>query len=48
MYLTWKRSAKAENLGVKKAVVIDAKDTFVNDYCWPALQADAVYEGSIR
>jgi argininosuccinate synthase len=27
-------------------VVIDAKDTFVNDYCWPALQADAVYEGS--
>jgi argininosuccinate synthase len=37
---------KAEKLGVKKAVVIDARDTFVKDYCWLALQADAVYEGS--
>ena len=37
---------KAEKLGAKKAVVIDARDTFVKDYCWPALQADAVYEGS--
>ena len=36
---------KAERLGVKKAVVIDAKDVFVKEYCWPALQADAVYEG---
>lgn len=36
---------KAEKLGVKKAVVIDAKDVFVKEYCWPALQADAVYEG---
>jgi argininosuccinate synthase len=37
---------KAEKLGVKKVYVIDAKDTFVKDYCWPALQADALYEGS--
>ncbi len=37
---------KAENLGAKKAVVIDAKDVFVKDYCWPALQADALYEGA--
>ena len=37
---------KAEKLGAKKAVVIDAKDVFVKDYCWPALQADAVYEGA--
>jgi argininosuccinate synthase len=37
---------KAEKLGAKKAVVIDAKDVFVKDYCWPALQADAVYEAS--
>ena len=36
---------KAENLGVRKAVVIDAKAAFVTEYCWPALQADAVYEG---
>jgi argininosuccinate synthase len=36
---------KAEKLGAKKAVVIDAKDVFVKDYCWPALQADANYEG---
>jgi argininosuccinate synthase len=38
--------AKAEKLGVKKAIVIDAKETFVKDYCWPALQANALYEGS--
>jgi argininosuccinate synthase len=37
---------KAEKIGVKKAVVIDAKEEFVRDYCWPALQADAVYEGA--
>ena len=36
---------KAEKLGAKKAVVIDARDVFVKDYCWPALQADAIYEG---
>jgi argininosuccinate synthase len=36
---------KAEKLGVKKAYVIDARETFVQDYCWPALQADALYEG---
>jgi argininosuccinate synthase len=37
---------KAENLGVKKAIVIDAKEIFIKDYCWPALQANALYEGS--
>jgi argininosuccinate synthase len=37
---------KAENLGVKKAIVIDAREVFVKDYCWPALQANALYEGS--
>jgi argininosuccinate synthase len=36
---------KAEKLGVKQAYVIDARETFVQDYCWPALQADALYEG---
>jgi len=37
---------KAENLGVKKAIVIDARKDFIEDYCWPALQADALYEGT--
>ena len=36
---------KAEKLGVKNAIVIDARETFVKDYCWPALQANALYEG---
>jgi argininosuccinate synthase len=36
---------KAEKLGVKKAYVIDARKAFVEDYCWPALQANALYEG---
>lgn len=36
---------KAEKLGVKKAYVIDAREAFIKDYCWPALQADALYEG---
>jgi argininosuccinate synthase len=36
---------KAEKIGVKKAIVIDAKAEFIQDYCWPALQADANYEG---
>jgi argininosuccinate synthase len=37
---------KAEKLGARKAVVLDAKAVFVRDYCWPALQADALYEGT--
>jgi argininosuccinate synthase len=37
---------KAEKLGAKKAYVIDAREEFIRDYCWPALQADAIYEGS--
>jgi len=37
---------KAENLGVKNAIVADAREVFVKDYCWPALQADALYEGT--
>ena len=37
---------KAEKLGAVKAIVIDAREVFVKDYCWPALQADALYEGS--
>jgi len=37
---------KAENMGVKQAIVIDARETFIKDYCWPALQANALYEGT--
>lgn len=36
---------KALDLGAIKAVVIDAKETFIDSYVFPALQADAIYEG---
>jgi len=36
---------KALKVGAAKALVVDAKETFINDYVFPALQADAIYEG---
>jgi len=36
---------KALDAGAVKAVVTDAKDLFVRHFVFPALQADAVYEG---
>jgi argininosuccinate synthase len=36
---------KAYKVGAIKAIVSDAKESFVNDYVFPALQADAIYEG---
>jgi argininosuccinate synthase len=36
---------KALKVGAIKALVIDAKETFTRSYVFPALQADAVYEG---
>jgi argininosuccinate synthase len=36
---------KALKVGAIKALVIDAKETFVKSYVFPAIQADAVYEG---
>ncbi len=36
---------KALKTGAKKAIVIDAKDTFVKYFVFPALQAGALYEG---
>jgi len=36
---------KALDVGAIKAVVIDAKENFVNHFVFPALQADAIYEG---
>ena len=36
---------KAIQSGAKKAIVQDARDTFVRFFLWPALQAGALYEG---
>jgi argininosuccinate synthase len=36
---------KAVKVGASKAIVKDVKEEFVNDYIFPALQADALYEG---
>lgn len=36
---------KALKVGAIKALVIDARENFVNNYIWPSLQADAIYEG---
>ena len=36
---------KALKIGAIKAIVIDAKDMFVKYFIWPALQANALYEG---
>ena len=37
--------AKALKVGAKKALVVDAKEPFVQYFIWPALQAGAKYEG---
>jgi len=36
---------KALRVGAIKATVVDAKETFIKSFVFPALQADAVYEG---
>jgi argininosuccinate synthase len=36
---------KAEKVGAVKAVVVDAKEEFLSDYVFPALRANALYEG---
>ncbi len=36
---------KALKVGAIKALVIDAKETFIKSYVFPAIRADAVYEG---
>lgn len=37
---------KAKKLGVKKHFTIDAKQEFIDDYVFPALKANALYEGT--
>ncbi len=36
----------AKNLGVKKIIIQDLKNTFVKDYVYPMIRGHAVYEGS--
>ena len=36
---------KAELLGIKKIYVEDLRETFVRDYVFPMMRANAVYEG---
>ena len=36
---------KALKVGAIKALLVDARDTFIEDYVFLALQADAIYEG---
>jgi len=36
---------KALGIGAIRAVVIDAKELFINSFVFPALKADAIYEG---
>ena len=36
---------KAIDVGAIKALVVDAKEAFIKSFAFPALQADAVYEG---
>jgi argininosuccinate synthase len=36
---------KALKVGAMKALVVDAKETFIKSYVFPAIQADALYEG---
>jgi argininosuccinate synthase len=37
---------KAKRTGAKSAVVVDAREEFITDYCFPALRAGALYEGA--
>ncbi|TYP50343.1 argininosuccinate synthase [Thermosediminibacter litoriperuensis] len=36
---------KAESIGAVKCYVVDAKDEFIKNYAFPALKANALYEG---
>ena len=35
----------AKNLGVKKIIIKDLKDTFVKNYVYPMIRGHAIYEG---
>ncbi|MFQ5894008.1 MAG: argininosuccinate synthase domain-containing protein, partial [Nitrospinota bacterium] len=38
-------AAKAEATGAASVIVDDLRETFARDFVWPALRANAVYEG---
>ena len=37
--------SNAKNLGVKKIIINDLKNTFVKDYVFPLIRGHALYEG---
>ncbi len=37
---------RAISAGASRSFVVDARETFVRDFCWPALQANALYQGA--
>lgn len=37
--------ARAKRAGASQVIIRDLRRTFITDYIWPALKADAVYEG---
>jgi argininosuccinate synthase len=37
---------RAMSAGASRTYVVDARETFVRDFCWPALQANALYQGA--
>ena len=38
-------SVRADAAGVSELVILDLREEFVTDFCWPALRANALYEG---
>src|ERR1051325_1461190 len=40
-----KLRAKAEQAGASRTEIVDAKHEFATQFCWPALQANALYQG---
>ncbi|HEU0028022.1 MAG TPA: argininosuccinate synthase [Ktedonobacterales bacterium] len=39
-------AAKARQIGAVKAITVDAREDFLKYFVWPALQANALYEGT--
>ncbi len=39
---------RAISAGASRAYVVDARERFATDYCFPALQANAMYQGCTR
>jgi argininosuccinate synthase len=37
---------RALSAGASRSYLVDARETFVRDFCWPALQANALYQGA--